>query len=73
MRVSASVGKPGTDLTEQEKKEQQRYRDLALEYLQQAVKSGFNDGERLRKDRAFEPVREREDFQKLASGLLTQE
>ena len=43
--------------------------DLELRLLRQALDNGFKDGEELRKQKDLEPLREREDFQKLANQL----
>jgi tetratricopeptide (TPR) repeat protein len=73
MRAAAIVGSPRTELTDQEKAEQQRYHDLTLQSLQRAVKCGFKDAERLQKERVLDPLRSRQDFQKLAELMPRRE
>jgi serine/threonine protein kinase/tetratricopeptide (TPR) repeat protein len=47
----------------------QEYADRAMQLLQRAVKAGFNNAARLRKNPDLDPLRAREDFQKLIAGL----
>ena len=48
-----------------EEAERKRYLDESLATVEQAVKAGFRDRQRLEKDTALEPVRKREEFRKL--------
>jgi tetratricopeptide (TPR) repeat protein len=45
------------------------YGDRALAALRQAVQKGFKDVARLKEDASLEPLRSREEFQKLVAGL----
>jgi hypothetical protein len=45
------------------------YADRALQLLHRAVHAGFKDAAHLRKDTALDPLRERDDFQKLLAEL----
>jgi tetratricopeptide (TPR) repeat protein len=57
-------------LSELQRKERvQQYGDRALKLLQLAVKHGFNDVQRLKKDPALAPLRSRADFQELVAEL----
>jgi serine/threonine-protein kinase len=57
-------------LTEDEKKALRgRHADQAMAALRQAVANGFGDAGRLRKDPDLEPLRAREDFQKLVAEV----
>ncbi len=47
----------------------QEYADRAMEMLQQAVKAGFTGGAHMAKDTDLDPLRDREDFQKLLDSL----
>jgi serine/threonine-protein kinase len=69
MRTAATVGRPRTELTDQEKAERQRYCDLAMDSLQRAVKHGFSDSQRMQKETDLELLRQREDCQKLLSEM----
>ncbi|HEY1859059.1 MAG TPA: protein kinase [Gemmataceae bacterium] len=66
-RAAALVGKGKAELIDAEKAERDKYGDLIVETLRQARAKGFKDAERMRKDRELDPVRQREDFQKLLS------
>jgi serine/threonine protein kinase/tetratricopeptide (TPR) repeat protein len=46
-----------------------RYADRAMDFLRQAVAKGWRHPSLIKKDRDFEPVRAREDFQKLLADL----
>jgi hypothetical protein len=57
-------------LTEDEKKALRgRHAEQAMAALRQAVANGFGDAGRLRQDPDLEPLRAREDFQKLVTEL----
>jgi tetratricopeptide (TPR) repeat protein len=45
------------------------YADGAMDLLQKAVKTGWNDAAHMAKDTDLGPIREREDFKKLIEGL----
>jgi len=45
------------------------YGDQAVEYLRMAAKKGFRDAEWIKKDKALDPIRTREDFQQLLVEL----
>ncbi len=68
-RAAALVGKGKPEPSEAEQSERNRYADLAMAALRQAVDCGFRDRQRLQTDRALEPLRGREDFQKLLAEL----
>ncbi|HEY1860927.1 MAG TPA: hypothetical protein VGG61_11260, partial [Gemmataceae bacterium] len=68
-RAAALVGKGKAELIDAEKAERDKYADLIVETLRQARAKGFKDAERMRKDAELDPVRQREDFQKLLSEL----
>jgi hypothetical protein len=48
---------------------QERYAARAMELLRQAVQKGFQDVAHMKKDTDLDPLREREDFQKLIREL----
>ncbi len=50
--------------------ERARDGDLALETLQQARAAGFKDGQRLRQDKSFDPVRDRVAFKRLLEEFV---
>jgi serine/threonine-protein kinase len=56
---------PGAD----DQVERALYLDQAMETLRRAVAVGFTDRERLGKESALDPLRPREEFQKLLAGL----
>jgi eukaryotic-like serine/threonine-protein kinase len=47
----------------------QEYSDRAVQLLHRAVKTGFNNAAHMKKDTDLDPIRSREDFKKLMSGL----
>src|SRR5262249_53479577 len=47
----------------------QEYADRAMEFLRKAVNGGPKDPSQLAKNAAFDPLRQREDFQKLLAEL----
>ena len=47
----------------------QEYADRAMELLRQAVKAGYKDAAHMAKDPDLDPLRDREDFQKLLAEL----
>jgi eukaryotic-like serine/threonine-protein kinase len=68
-RTAAKMDRKGVELSEKERAEQKGYSELAMDSLRRAVQEGFKDAERLEKERDLEPLRGREDFQKLLAGL----
>jgi serine/threonine protein kinase len=54
---------------EQRKQLARSYGDRAIESLREAVRRGFQDAERLKKDRDLEPLRSRDDFKTLVNEL----
>jgi serine/threonine-protein kinase len=68
-RAAALVGKGQADLSADEQAERDRYADLAVASLRQAVGRGFRDRQRLQTDRALDLLRGREDFRKLLADL----
>jgi serine/threonine protein kinase/tetratricopeptide (TPR) repeat protein len=53
----------------QSRDKQREYADRAMALLQQAVKAGFRDAGLLTKERAFDSLRDRDDFKKLMMEL----
>jgi serine/threonine protein kinase/Tfp pilus assembly protein PilF len=49
--------------------ERAKYADLAMETLRQAAAKGFKDTQRLKNDKALDPLRERPEFGQLLQGL----
>jgi tetratricopeptide (TPR) repeat protein len=47
----------------------QFYRDAAMKLLREAVSKGYRDAARMKKDTDLDPLRQREDFQKLIAEL----
>jgi tetratricopeptide (TPR) repeat protein len=69
---SAPLAEKDSRLSEVKRRELSRsYADRAIERLRTAVQKGFKDAEGLKKDKDFEPVRNREDFKKIARDLET--
>jgi serine/threonine-protein kinase len=68
-RAAPVVGRGKTDLSAAEQAERRHYRDLALETLRQAVANGYKDGDYLRKQKDFEPLRQRAEFQELVQSI----
>src|SRR5262249_45694447 len=54
---------------QQRKKAEQFYGDAALKLLRQAASKGYKNVAQLKKDTDLDPLRQREDFQKLVAGL----
>jgi serine/threonine-protein kinase len=67
--TAARVGGGKKELGDAEQAERATYLDQAMETLRLAVKAGFADAERLRKDPDLAPLRARDDFQKLLEGI----
>jgi hypothetical protein len=59
------VGQGRSRLTAEEPTQRRAYAAQALDTLRQAIAHGLKDGERLKKDSAFHPLRSEEEFQKL--------
>jgi len=57
------------ELSEEDVAEQERNIDLALETLDTAVDGGFADSQKLKSERLFDVLRERDDFQQILSAL----
>jgi tetratricopeptide (TPR) repeat protein len=66
---SARVGNSRPALSEAEQAERQRYADLALETVRQAVAHGFKDSQRLQTDQALDGLRSLPGFQKVLQEL----
>ena len=47
----------------------QFYGDEAMKLLREAVAKGFKDAKQMKQDRDLDPLRDREDFQKLLEEL----
>ncbi len=60
-----AVGKEGGPLTDADRTQRRRYADEAVDVLRQALALGFTDTDRLAREAKLEPLRGREDFQKL--------
>jgi serine/threonine-protein kinase len=67
--TASAVGRRKDVLSADEQIERALYLDQAMETLRRAVAAGFTDGERLGKESALDPLRPREEFQKLMAGL----
>jgi serine/threonine-protein kinase len=70
--AAARVGKDKAALSPAEQAERNQYADYAMEALRQARASGFQDSERLQKDKALDLLRQRADFQTLVAELQQQ-
>ncbi len=68
-RAAKVVGRGKPDLTAEERAERDRYHDLVLDTLRQAVADGFKDGAALQKQKDFELLRGRADFQELVRKI----
>jgi serine/threonine-protein kinase len=56
-------------LTPKEKAQREKYADLAMETLRQAVANGYKDADHLKKDKDLDPLRSLSDFPKLLAEL----
>jgi tetratricopeptide (TPR) repeat protein len=64
------LGEKDTRLSESKRKELVKtYADQAMDRLRQAVKAGWKDAAHMKKDTDLDPLRGREDFQKLLAEL----
>jgi hypothetical protein len=54
---------------EQRQKQAQFYADQAMQMLRHAIAKGYKDVEQLKKDKDLDPLRSRDDFQKLLAEL----
>ena len=68
-RAAKVVGRDKATLSAEEQAERDRYHDLTLETLRQAVAAGYKDGAALQSEPAFELLRPRADFQALVRGI----
>jgi hypothetical protein len=66
---SSDMDRLQTSPTPEQIAERRQCADDAVAALQEAVKRGFNNAALLRKEKAFDPLREREDFQELLRKL----
>ncbi len=65
------VGRGQAELSPAQAAQRHRHADEALATLRQAVRQGYRDAERLRRDRALAALRGRADFQELLADLAT--
>jgi hypothetical protein len=72
-QVSRLVGSGKTSFTEQGRAERRACLDRAVDALSKAVAAGYPKVARLRKEASLDPLRSREDFQKLLSELEKKE
>ena len=72
-QVSRLVGSGKTSFTEQERAERRACLDRAVDALSKAVAAGYPKVVRLKKEASLDPLRSREDFQKLLSELEKKE
>jgi serine/threonine-protein kinase len=63
------VAKGKAQLTPAEQTERQKYANLAMGTLEQAIDSGFNDVEHMKKDKDLDPLRSDDNFKKLLQQL----
>jgi hypothetical protein len=63
------VGQNKADLAPAEQAERKRYVGLAMETLRQAVVEGYKDAAHMKQDPDLDPLRQRDDFQKLLAEL----
>ena len=68
-RCASLVGKDKPQLTSATLAERQKYADLAMEMLGQAVAAGYRDSAHARKDPDLQALRRRPDFEKLLTEL----
>jgi hypothetical protein len=63
------VAKHGKLDADERKAAVQFYGDEAMKLLREAVAKGFKDAKQMKQDRDLDPLRDREDFQKLLEEL----
>ncbi|OAI51371.1 hypothetical protein AYO44_00755 [Planctomycetaceae bacterium SCGC AG-212-F19] len=68
--IASWVGKDKPELSSDEKTQRDRYAQLAVATLRDAVRCGFKDRKRLEEDNYLSSIRERQDFQALLAELL---
>jgi serine/threonine protein kinase/tetratricopeptide (TPR) repeat protein len=68
-RAAQAVGRDKATLSTEERAERERYHELALETLRQALAAGYKDSAALQSEPAFELLRPRADFQELVKGI----
>jgi serine/threonine-protein kinase len=68
-QCSAALGIVEDDLPEAQKAERKKYRQGAVEALQQAVAAGYQDSAELQATLFLDPVRGRDDFQQIQAQL----
>ena len=61
------------ELSEKDQAERQRYADLAMETIAEAVKNGFSDVKAMKSHKSFAALRDRDDFQVLFKELQAEE
>src|SRR5205085_703661 len=69
--TAGRVGKGKATLSAREQEQRDRYAEIAVDLLRQAVTAGFKNGKSLQKDAEFEALRSREDFQEIVAKLTT--
>jgi serine/threonine-protein kinase len=67
-RCTSCVGEGRTTLSPEQQAERQRHARHTLQALKAAITMGYRDGDALRKEPAFEPLRDREEFRQLLSS-----
>jgi hypothetical protein len=67
--AAGQVGKGQASLSAAEKAQRDRYADLAMAALRQALAAGFRDRQRIETNRDLDSLRGREDFRKLLAEL----
>jgi hypothetical protein len=67
--AAVAPGKKPDELKPEERSLRERYGARALALLRQAVKAGFKDAARVKRDSDLDPIRDRPDFQKLLREL----
>jgi tetratricopeptide (TPR) repeat protein len=68
-QLSRLAGSGQTALSASEQAEHHRYLDQAVDALRKAIASGYRGLAELKKDTSLDPLRDRDDFQKLVAGL----
>jgi hypothetical protein len=63
------VSQDKTDLAREEQAERQKYADLAMTAIGQAVAAGYKNVEHMKQDKDLDPLRSRPDFQELQHEL----